>query len=216
MYAEFLKHSSVEIDEAEDGREALAKVLSRHPDIVITETRLPGITGFELCNLLRTDPATRDIPIVFVTGDAFDGDVRRAETVGADAVLIKPCMPDALLSELNRLLLLSAELRERGRAVRAKLQTQVQRSDELLKFSRQQQHRRPTLSRAHVRQQTNAPAVAPPALVCPSCDRPLAYERSHIGGVNAHSSEQWDYYECPAGCGTFQYRQRTRKIRRVS
>jgi hypothetical protein len=44
----------------------------------------------------------------------------------------------------------------------------------------------------------------------------LTYERSHIGGVSERNSEQWDYYECPSGCGTFQYRQRTRKLRRVS
>lgn len=44
---------------------------------------------------------------------------------------------------------------------------------------------------------------------------PLQYERSHIGGVSHVHAEQWDDYEC-AACGTFQYRQRTRKLRRVS
>jgi hypothetical protein len=43
----------------------------------------------------------------------------------------------------------------------------------------------------------------------------LQYLRSHVGGVSALNSEQWDYYECAAGCGTFQYRQRTRKLRQV-
>jgi hypothetical protein len=56
---------------------------------------------------------------------------------------------------------------------------------------------------------------AAPALVCPSCDRPLRYRRSHIGGVSERLSEQWDYFDCVQGCGTFQYRQRTRKVRRV-
>ncbi len=52
-------------------------------------------------------------------------------------------------------------------------------------------------------------------MTCPRCDRPLLYEKSHVGGVNARELEQWDYFECPQGCGTFQYRQRTRKLRRV-
>ncbi len=71
------------------------------------------------------------------------------------------------------------------------------------------------LSRAYDRHDTTEPPVAPPALVCPSCDQPLRYVKSHIGGVSVRHQEQWDYFECEGGCGTFQYRQRTRKLRRV-
>jgi CheY-like chemotaxis protein len=215
MYAEFLKSAASEIEEAEDGREALAKALTRRPDVVITETRLPGIDGFELCSLLRTDATTHDIPILFVTGDVFEPERDRAERVGADAFLTKPCLPETLLLEMQRLLELSAELRERGRAVHTRFQEQVRRSTELLEKGAQQK-RRVTLSRAHVRQQTIAPPSPPPSLMCPVCDTLLVYSRSHIGGVNARTPEQWDYYDCGNGCGTFQYRQRTRKVRRVT
>src|SRR2546430_1626636 len=68
MYAEHLRQLAYEIDDAEDGREALAKAISRRPAVVVTETRLPGISGFELCRLLRHDPLTETIPIVVVTG----------------------------------------------------------------------------------------------------------------------------------------------------
>jgi len=53
-------------------------------------------------------------------------------------------------------------------------------------------------------------------LVCPNCDRALQYVRSHVGGVSARLSEQWDYYTCHGACGTFQYRQRTRRLRQVA
>ena len=43
----------------------------------------------------------------------------------------------------------------------------------------------------------------------------LRYAKSHIGGVSAKQSEQWDDYECSDGCGSFQYRQRTRKLRKI-
>src|SRR5438034_3312252 len=70
MYAEYLRLSTpCDIDEAEDGREALAKAMTRHPDVIVTETRLPGINGFDLCTLLRRDTSTSAIPIIFVTGD---------------------------------------------------------------------------------------------------------------------------------------------------
>lgn len=215
MYAEFLKLAPCEIDEAEDGREALAKAISRHPDLVVTETRLPGMNGFELCAVLRSDASTSDIPIVFVTGDAYATDVRRAQQAGADSVLIKPCMPETLLNEMRRLLDTSADLRARGRALSGKVREQLDRSERLLKQSREQV-RRQTLSRAHLRGQTTDPPNPPPALVCPVCDQALRYARSHVGGVNARLLEQWDYYECAAGCGTFQYRQRTRRLRPVT
>ncbi|OLC82344.1 MAG: hypothetical protein AUH72_06995 [Acidobacteria bacterium 13_1_40CM_4_65_8] len=180
----------------------------------MTETRLPGIDGFELCTLLRRDDATRTIPIVVVTGDAFETDVRRAQEAGADAVLIKPCLPEMLLKEIHRVLDLSAALRERARVTREKLHTQLARSETLLQRTREN-IRRTMLIRAHDRRDTTAPPLAPPALVCPACDQALRYQRSHIGGVSERHSEQWDYYECSTACGTYQYRQRTRKLRKV-
>ena len=49
------------------------------------------------------------------------------------------------------------------------------------------------------------------SLICPRCDSPLTYDRSHIGGVAIVSGSRWDYYTCPA-CGAFQYRQRTANV----
>jgi DNA-binding response OmpR family regulator len=55
-----------------------------------------------------------------------------------------------------------------------------------------------------------------PELLCPSCNQWLRYQHSHIGGTGDRDPEQWDYYVCSASCGSFQYRQRTRKLRRVA
>jgi CheY-like chemotaxis protein len=214
MYAEFLRQAACVVEEAEDGREALAKALTRHPDVVVTETRLSGISGLDLCKILREDAITRDIAIVVVTGDAFDNDVHRAERAGADVVLTKPCLPEQLARAIRNLLAHSRELRERSCAARARVAEELTRSAELIERSRANTSRT-MLSRAHHRRDTMDPPSAPPTLVCPTCDQPLKYVKSHIGGVSVRHPEQWDYYECAAGCGTFQYRQRTRKLRRV-
>jgi len=214
MYAEFLRHSQCDTDEAEDGREALAKALSLRPDIVVTETRLPGLSGFDLCTLLRKDAMTREIPVIFVTADVFERDVKRAQAAGADVVLLKPCLPDTLLVEVRRVLAASAELRDRSRAVRERFAEQADRSERLIEKS-QTNMRRVTLSKALNRRDTTSPPITPPMLVCPTCDQPLKYLRSHIGGVSARHLEQWDYLECLAGCGSFQYRERTKKLRKV-
>jgi len=214
-YAHHLRLADAcEIVEAEDGREALAKALSRHPDVIVTDTRLPGINGFQLCTLLRRDTSTSGIPIILVTADAFDAEVRRAARVGADAVLAKPCLPEHLEHEIRRVLQQSIELRARGKDARQRGHEEIERSQELIDRSKANV-RRVMLSRTHVRSETTEPPTAPPVLVCPRCDLQLRYLRSHIGGVSERHAEQWDYFECTAGCGTFQYRERTRKLKKV-
>jgi CheY-like chemotaxis protein len=214
LYADYLRRAAWQTDEAEDGREALAKALTHHPDVIVTDTRLPGMSGLDLCALLRRDASTASIPIVVVTADAFDADVRRAKAAGADSVLLKPCLPETLAAELSRVFEVSADLRARARAVREKLSEQLARSEALMERSRVHQ-RRTMLSRAHNRRNTTDPPLAAPTLVCPVCDVVLRYQHSHVGGVSERHSEQWDYFDCASGCGTFQYRHRTRKLRKV-
>jgi len=211
LYVEYLKLSACSVDEAEDGREALAKAIARQPDIIVTEARLPGIDGVVLCDLLRHDKTTCNIPILCVTGDARQAD--RAQTVGADAVLVKPCLPEHILREIHRLLDQSAELRQRSRALREQLSAQIERNDDACNRAGVINHT--TLSRSYQRIETTEPPATPPALVCPNCDHPLRYLRSHVGGVSARHPEQWDYFDCGNGCGTFQFRQRTRRLRKI-
>ena len=118
MYAEYLKLGNWRVDEASDGREALAKAIALHPDVIITETRLPGIDGITLCGLLRRDVATNAIPVIFVTGDAFPADVERAMAAGGDLVLTKPCLPEQLLTRLAVWLEASRPLRTKAAAGR--------------------------------------------------------------------------------------------------
>jgi len=191
----------------------LAKAIARRPDVVITETRLPGINGYELCGLLRRDASTREIPIVVVTADAYPADLQHARDAGADTVLVKPCLPEHLALEVARVLQTARGLQARGVAVHERAATQISRAKTLVTQARET--KRHVLSRAHQRHDTITPTITPPVLVCPQCDQVLAYKRSHVGGVSARHAEQWDYFECPTGCGSFQYRERTRKLRKV-
>jgi DNA-binding response OmpR family regulator len=215
LYAEYLRLSSWQVDEAGDGREALAKAIALRPDVIVTETRLPGIDGVTLCDLLRRDVSTSTIPVVFVTGDAYADHVAHATSAGADLVLTKPCLPEQLFAALRALVQRSAEVRSGARGVQLTAHQQLDHADEVLSRAVHTLHRH-SLKKAHQRGDTINPPLAPPTLVCPSCDRPLTYRRSHIGGVSSRHSEQWDYFECENGCGTFQYRTRTRKLRKVA
>ena len=146
-------YAAFEIDQAEEGREALVKALTRPPDVIVTETQLPGISGLELCRILRHDAATANIPFVFVTADAFERDVKRAQAAGADAVLIKPCLPERLAEEIHHVLAWSHELRSRARVLHETVGAQLTRSERLIGEA-QDTVRRVTLSHAHQRRET--------------------------------------------------------------
>jgi two-component system, cell cycle response regulator DivK len=195
LYEDLLTRAGYEVVGAVDGRDALVKVFSERPTLVITETDLPIIDGFSLCGLLRRDSATRLVPILVVTAETRIAMMEQARFAGADAILNKPVMPDTILAE-----------------IRCLLERSQQRMQSAPKPVRE---RKPlSLVKAHLREQTTAPYLQPPSLLCPTCYRPLRYEYSFVGGVSRRHAEQWDAYVCPV-CGQFEYRHRTRKLRHV-
>ena len=203
MYVAGLALSGWIADGVTDGREALAKAISCRPAAIVTETRVPRLDGLELCRLLRSDPDTQHIPILVVTSDAEQRRIAAAEEAGADRVLIKPCLPDELARAIQATL----------SAARDQQCPTVVTAHGAMPISMSSAH---SQSKRYQRFQSTTPPSRPPELVCPGCDRPLTYQNSYVGGVSAKHSEQWDHYECPSGCGQFQYRQRTRKLRDVS
>ena len=202
LYAAGLSMSGWAAEPVSDGREALAKAIHRRPDAVVTATHVPGLNGFDLCRLLKGDPDTRHIPILMLASDADETQIAKANDAGADRVLLKPCALDQLIESITAMLGTAAALRA-PRFVTARVPVA-------------EPTRRRSRSRLYVRGETTAPPIFPPRLRCPVCDRLLTYQKSYVGGVSANYSEQWDDYQCSASCGGFQYRQRTRKLRRVS
>jgi CheY-like chemotaxis protein len=203
LVREALGVAGCDVVEASDGREALTEALVREPALVISELRLPLIDGYALCEILRRDRTTATVPILIVTTEERSGEVERARQAGADAVLVKPTTPETLLNEIRRLMARSASPT-----------TAAQFSEPSTVLTRAEEPRRKPLAKAHARSTTTTPPASPPELTCPSCDCALRYERSHIGGVSRNHPEQWDEFVCP-DCGTFEYRHRTRKLRRT-
>ena len=74
------------------------------PDLILTDIAVPGIDGIELCQRLRADVRTADIPVLAITGYGDRRYPDRALQAGADHVLIKPCEPELIVSETRRLL----------------------------------------------------------------------------------------------------------------
>jgi two-component system cell cycle response regulator DivK len=109
MMAWWLELNGLAVAHARTGEEALEMLAACAPDAITIDIGLPGMSGLELTRLLRQHPVTRAVPIVAITGWASARDVARAQEAGCDAVLTKPCPPDILLAEIQRLLSRAAE-----------------------------------------------------------------------------------------------------------
>src|SRR5574343_1413464 len=88
---EFLmKKDGFEVAVAVDGDEALVKVASFAPDLVLLDVMMPKKSGFEVCEILRTDPALSALRIVMLTAKGRETEVAKGMALGADAYLTKP------------------------------------------------------------------------------------------------------------------------------
>ena len=104
MYAAYLQFSGFAVAEAGNGVEAIEKTHELLPDIVLMDLALPRMDGWEATRRLKNDERTRHIPIVALTGHALAGHAEGARDAGCDAFVTKPCLPDALVAEIRRLL----------------------------------------------------------------------------------------------------------------
>ena len=103
IWAIYLQSSGYRVSTAIDGASAIAKAHELLPDLIVLDLELPGISGFEAARALRAAPETADIPLIAATGYSHLRQLDLAREVGFDAVVVKPCDPDLLLSEIERL-----------------------------------------------------------------------------------------------------------------
>lgn len=84
------REPSLVTESAFDGFDAGKKVEQFEPDVILLDLMMPGLDGFEVCRRLKADPASRDIRVIIMTGDASPVNVRRALAAGAEMCLEKP------------------------------------------------------------------------------------------------------------------------------
>jgi CheY-like chemotaxis protein len=104
LYAQYFAFSGFRVAQASNGAEALEKAAECAPDVILMDLSLPGMDGWEATRRLKADPRTADIPVIALTGHALTGFRESAKSAGCDAFVTKPCLPDALLHKVRRLL----------------------------------------------------------------------------------------------------------------
>lgn len=100
-----LGYKGHELLEAEDGAEALVRVRSESPDLVICDLLMPSMDGFEFVRLMRADPAIAHTPVIFFTAHYHEREARNlARGCGVSDILFKPCEPEEVVRTVDRAL----------------------------------------------------------------------------------------------------------------
>lgn len=102
---EFLmKKEGFEVAVAVDGDEALSKVASFGPDLILLDVMMPKKSGFEVCEALRSEPRNSALQIVMLTAKGRDTEVAKGLAIGADAYVTKPFSTKELVAKVKAML----------------------------------------------------------------------------------------------------------------
>lgn len=103
-----LRNAGFNVLTARDGQEALELAQSELPDLIITDYHMPQLSGLELCQRLKQDPATSGIPAIMLTARGYHLEPHDTQQSGILRMLSKPFSPRQLLSTVNEMLATAA------------------------------------------------------------------------------------------------------------
>ena len=100
-----LELMNFKVVKAATAKEALERISSEKPDLIILDINLPGLSGIDICDILKKDPKTAHIPVIFLTAYSDQHTEFNARNVGAFAYLTKPLDPVLFQAQLKDALL---------------------------------------------------------------------------------------------------------------
>ncbi len=99
-----LQISGFNVIQAPNGEEAVKKASEVKPDLILLDVRMPKMTGYEACEMLKEQEDTKDIPIVFLSAKGQETEISTGLELGAEDYFLKPFTPDDLIQQVNKIL----------------------------------------------------------------------------------------------------------------
>jgi two-component system, OmpR family, phosphate regulon response regulator PhoB len=99
-----LEQAGLEVVPVDNGQAALEQARARRPTLAVLDVSMPGLSGIDVCRMLRADPATAGILVIMLTARVQEQDVEGGFSAGADDYVTKPFSPRELVSRIQALL----------------------------------------------------------------------------------------------------------------
>jgi CheY-like chemotaxis protein len=99
-----LRFAGHEVVVATNGEEAVEMAPQVYPDLILMDVRMPRMTGYEACKVMKANPDIKDIPIVFLTARGQESEIQQGLEAGAEEYLLKPFAPDQLTTRVKVIL----------------------------------------------------------------------------------------------------------------
>ena len=99
-----LRYAGHEVIQAANGEEALALTREAMPDLIMMDVRMPKMTGYEACRLIKADDKIKHIPVVFLSAKGQETEIQTGLEVGAADYILKPFAPDQLIKRVSEIL----------------------------------------------------------------------------------------------------------------
>ncbi len=104
LVAFMLRFAGYEVVAASNGEEAVQAATRDIPDLVLMDVRMPRMTGYDACKLMKADPTLHDIPVVFLSAKGQESEIQSGLEAGAEEYLLKPFSPDELTNRIRAIL----------------------------------------------------------------------------------------------------------------
>ena len=99
-----LRFSGHEVITANNGEEAIEAARLEKPDLILMDVRMPRMTGYEACEILKADPQMKTIPVVFLSAKGQEAEIQTGLSAGAEEYLLKPFVPAELSERVAEML----------------------------------------------------------------------------------------------------------------
>jgi len=99
-----LRFANYDVVAASNGEEAVTLARQEVPDLILMDVRMPRMTGYEACALIKAEPNLKDIPIIFLSAKGQDSEIQAGLQAGAVEYLLKPFAPDQLTARIQAIL----------------------------------------------------------------------------------------------------------------
>ncbi len=104
LVAFMLRFAGYEVLAATNGEEAVQTASREIPDLILMDVRMPRMTGYDACRVMKANPDLHDVPVVFLSAKGQESEIQSGLEAGAEEYLLKPFSPDELTNRVRTIL----------------------------------------------------------------------------------------------------------------